>query len=131
MVTRFLISWALLSLSTITSAYACEDITVKSTLDEIPGTSHLCLASDQKAPLLVFLPAWSGGFPYWDEVVRNATNRGWHLLAPKHRGPNNKEIGSELAIQDVVDAIAYAKKHAQVDDRRIYAIGASGGGIWL
>ena len=55
---------------------------------------------------------------------------GWVLVAPDFRGPNNRPeaCASELASQDILDAVDYAKKHARIDSSRITLLGGSGGG---
>ena len=81
-------------------------------------------------PLLVFLHTWSGGFEQGVSWIAQARKRGWALLAPDFRGPNNRPeaCASELASQDILDAVAFAKKHARIDAERIYLVGGSGGG---
>lgn len=84
-------------------------------------------------PLLVILHSWSSdylqhaGIPYamW------AQENGWAAIAPQFRGINDDPdaIGSELAVQDVVDAIDYATSQDGVDADRVYAVGYSGGGM--
>ncbi len=88
--------------------------------------------TDVPAPLLVGLHTWGGDYaqtldaPYGHWCV----NKGWHFIHPHFRGPNsNKDsLGSEFMVQDVIDAVEYARAHAKVDDKRIYLIGGSGGG---
>jgi poly(3-hydroxybutyrate) depolymerase len=84
------------------------------------------------APLLVALHTWSGdyrqetGAAYLAECQR----RRWVLVHPDFRGPNVRPeaCGSEQAVEDVLDAVAFARRQAKVDDSRIYLVGASGGG---
>jgi len=83
-------------------------------------------------PLLVALHTWSYDFhqemsiPYAEWCGAHD----WILIAPSFRGPNNRPeaTGSELAVQDVLDAVAYAEAHAPVDPGRVYLVGVSGGG---
>jgi acetyl esterase/lipase len=83
-------------------------------------------------PLLVALHTWSYDFdqdmsmPYAEWCIAHD----WILIAPSFRGPNNRPeaTGSELAVQDVLDAVAYAEAHAPVDPDRVYLVGVSGGG---
>jgi poly(3-hydroxybutyrate) depolymerase len=98
-------------------------------------------------PLLVALHTWSYDFdqemsiPYAEWCIAHD----WLLIAPSFRGPNNRPEagGSELAAQDVLDAVAYARRRAlslskrgpsiaqhsgRVDMQRIYLVGVSGGG---
>jgi predicted esterase len=81
-------------------------------------------------PLLVVLHSWSEsylqniGIPYGVFAEKN----GWVLVAPDHRGPYRtpEATASELAQQDVLDAIDYAKRRADVDPARVYLVGYSG-----
>jgi len=83
-------------------------------------------------PLLVALHTWSYDYdqemsiPYAEWCIAHD----WILIAPSFRGPNNRPeaTGSELAVQDVLDAMAYAEAHAPVDPGRVYLVGVSGGG---
>jgi dipeptidyl aminopeptidase/acylaminoacyl peptidase len=88
---------------------------------------------DRDRPLLVVLHSWSSpydqhaGIPFamW------AQENGWAVIAPQFRGVNDhaEAMGSELAVQDVVDAIDYATSQDGVDADRVYAVGLSGGGM--
>ncbi|MFA6175333.1 MAG: prolyl oligopeptidase family serine peptidase [Phycisphaerae bacterium] len=83
-------------------------------------------------PLVVVLHTWSSdytqdyGIPYAKWCAENS----WCFIHPNFRGPNNKKeaTGSELAIRDVINAVEYAKKNANIDVNRIYLVGYSGGG---
>lgn len=86
-----------------------------------------------KAPLLVGLHTWSsthdsagGDAVYASWCIR----QGWHFIHPDFRGFNNTPaaMGSDRAVLDIVEAVAWAKKNAAVDDSRIYLVGVSGGG---
>jgi dipeptidyl aminopeptidase/acylaminoacyl peptidase len=88
--------------------------------------------ADKAAPLLVALHTWSGSYnqkmsvPYAQWCI----DRGWVFIHPDFRGPNKKPeaTGSELVVKDIVSAVDYAKKSANVDPNRVYLVGASGGG---
>jgi len=84
----------------------------------------------QAVPLLVFLHSWSGSIEQAPPLVGLAKHRGWVMIAPAFRGPNNRPeaCASDLASQDIVDAVEYAKSHARIDTNRIYLVGGSGGG---
>jgi len=83
-------------------------------------------------PLLVALHTWSGDYRQNDGLryLTRAQQRGWAFVHPDFRGPNRSPsaCASDAAVADVVDAVAYAKQHAAIDENRIYLVGVSGGG---
>jgi dienelactone hydrolase len=90
-------------------------------------------ASKEKKPLLVGLHTWSSNFASagGDAVYAEwAIAQGWAFVHPDFRGPNwtPQALGSDRAVQDVVEAVEWAKKQTAVDETRIYLIGVSGGG---
>ena len=87
-------------------------------------------APDKKGapvPLLVALHTWSGDYTQCKGCPKAQK---WAMIAPDFRGPNVRPeaCASKLAIQDVLDALEYAKKNARIDESRIYLCGSSGGG---
>ncbi|MEW4526114.1 CocE/NonD family hydrolase [Maioricimonas sp. JC845] len=88
-------------------------------------------ATSQPTPLLISLHTWSADYRQdrspW---VREAVKRGWIYVQPNFRGRNDNPAacGSELARQDVIDALDWARRTWKVDDERIYLAGVSGGG---
>lgn len=114
-----------------------QEVFIKSTLD---GTLQPSLFfksdSPEKRPLLVGLHTWSYGR---DNQINNmlplATKYDFHLLLPEFRGNNRagnphcrQACGSELAKQDIKDAIDYIVEHENVDPDNIFLLGLSGGG---
>ncbi len=87
-------------------------------------------------PLLVGLHTWSADYHQQTEAFGPLCARyGWLMVLPNFRGPNltsNPQAtlagGSLAAQRDIVDAVAYMQAEHDVDDRRIYLIGGSGGG---
>ncbi|MCD4655680.1 prolyl oligopeptidase family serine peptidase [bacterium] len=84
-------------------------------------------------PLLVALHTWSSHYDQGGGEVAYARwciENDWVFIHPHFRGPNNnsKALGSEYVVSDILDAVNYAKKTANIDEKRIYLIGASGGG---
>lgn len=88
--------------------------------------------TDGPRPLLVGLHSWSEGYTQDESAIYAewAIANDCVFIHPHFRGPNVRPqaTGSELVIADVLSAIDYAKANAGVDDRRIYAVGWSGGG---
>jgi len=88
--------------------------------------------STEKKPLLVVLHTWSSdyrqtaGVPY----LRWCKQKDWCFIHPNFRGVNKTPAatGSALVIQDILDAVDYAKSRAEIDASRIYLVGSSGGG---
>ena len=84
-------------------------------------------------PLLVALHTWSGDFKQGGGqtvFARWCQQQNWHMIHPNFRGPNwtTDALGSDKAVQDIVDAVAYMQKNHAVDADRIYLVGVSGGG---
>jgi dipeptidyl aminopeptidase/acylaminoacyl peptidase len=84
-------------------------------------------------PLLVVLHSWSTGYeniagvPY----AQWAQERGWATIQPDYRGPfdDPDATGSDLAVQDVMDAVDFASRDPGVDPERVFVVGFSGGGM--
>ena len=111
-------------------------VKVRSSLD---GTEQPCYfwapekAKAEAVPLVVGLHTWSGDYrnvDHYATVFKYAQELGWAFLGPNFRGANKtpKACGSDYAVQDIVDAVVYAKSHAKIDASRVYIIGGSGGG---
>lgn len=86
-----------------------------------------------KKPLLVGLHTWSSTFASagGDAVYAKwCIDQGWAFIHPDFRGPNwtPPALGSDRAVQDVVEAVAWAKTQTEIDESRIYLVGVSGGG---
>lgn len=89
--------------------------------------------SQEPRPLLVALHSWSASYlqnldiPFAELAIAND----WVFVHPDFRGPNRRPqaTASELAIADVMDAVAEAKRRARVDETRIYVVGYSGGAM--
>lgn len=109
-------------------------IQVTSSLDHTPQPSLTWSPTDDETrPLLVGLHTWSGDYT---QATNGATyarwcmERGWHFVFPNFRGANQTPaaLGSDLAVQDIVDAVEHLKKTKHINASRIYLIGVSGGG---
>jgi len=100
--------------------------------DSMQSAMFYAPKTDKPAPLLVALHTWSGGYAQGGSAgyAKWCTKKNWAFIHPHFRGPNwtPAAMGSELVVQDIKDAVEYAKKHANVDTKRIYLVGGSGGG---
>ena len=113
------------------------EIYVKSTLDGTLQPSLFYKAdSPEKRPLLVGLHTWSfDRFNQINNLLPVAEKYHFNLLLPEFRGPNlpsnpncRAACGSELAKQDVKDAIDYVIEQEGIDQSNIFLLGLSGGG---
>ena len=90
--------------------------------------------SKTAVPLLVGLHTWSADYrqvgaprcSYGPWCIKNK----WAFIGPNFRGPNRtpQATGSQLVVDDIISAVEYARQTANVDENRIYLVGASGGG---
>ena len=117
-------------------AWAKMLVQVKSTLD---GSLQPCYfwapeaAKTNAVPLVVGLHTWSADYrqtAHYATVLKYAREHGWVMVGPNFRGPNKTPpaCGGNPAVQDIVDAVDYAKAHAKIDPARVYIVGGSGGG---
>ena len=111
-------------------------VKVRSTLDQSEQPCYFWApekAKSESVPLVVGLHTWSFDYRQVDSyrtVLEQAKKRGWAFVGPNFRGPNSRPqaCGSDFAVQDIVDAVDYAKAHVKIDAARVYIIGGSGGG---
>lgn len=110
-----------------------KEIKYKSSADNTMQPAMFYAPETQKpTPLLVALHTWSGDHTQEGSAgyARWCVAKKWAFIHPDFRGPNwtPQAMGSELAVKDIVSAVDYAKKNANIDENRIYLIGGSGGG---
>ncbi len=109
-------------------------ITIKSTLDGNLQNALFYVPPEEKeraVPLLVALHTWSNDWLQPNiEFYDLCKERGWIMIHPNFRGPNNTPdgCGSPKAVQDIVDAVSFVVREYNVDESRIYLSGQSGGG---
>ena len=110
------------------------EVSIPSTAD---GTAQPALfweaPRQEERPLLVALHSWSGDYRQTAGIAyaTRCMERRWHFLHPDFRGMNRCPAAtcSDLAVTDVLDAVEFARRHARVDNCRIYLVGVSGGGM--
>jgi len=89
-------------------------------------------AATAPVPLLVLLHPWSSNHLYASGITfaKACVAKNWAFIQPEFRGPNNqpKALGSDFVIDDIANAVAYAQANGNIDPKRIYLVGASGGG---
>lgn len=88
-------------------------------------------AGDDAVPLLVCLHTWSSNYLTVEKFYADwCIEKKWAMVRPNFRGPNSTPAGcgSELAVKDVISAVAWAKTQRKIDETRIYLMGGSGGG---
>lgn len=92
----------------------------------------LCPSGTGPAPLVVGLHTWSAdwrqrGMP---QIEAWCAARGWAYIHPDFRGPSwsPQAAGSDLVVSDLLDAVRFVQREVPVDPRRIFLVGASGGG---
>jgi len=113
-----------------------QTIQVKSTADGSDQPVRIFIpeaAKSKPSPMLVLLHSWSGDYKQNTlpvEAVPEADRLGWVVVIPNFRGRNDhpEACASDLASQDILDAVAHVQGLAKIDDKRIYIAGASGGG---
>lgn len=122
-------TWMLLA-----AAARAGEVTIPSSLDGAPQAAILDVpAGTDPKPLLVHLHSWSSDYrtsSHFAELREACARKGWVFLSPDFRGPNQRPeaCASDLAVQDVLDAVLYAFRRAAVDPARVYLTGGSGGG---
>ncbi len=114
-----------------------QELLIQSTLDGSMQPSLFYKSeSAEKRPLLVGLHTWSyDRFNQIKNMLPVAEEHDFNLLLPEFRGKNLAEnphcreaCGSELAKQDIQDAIDYVIAHENVDPENVFLLGLSGGG---
>jgi len=144
LVSELLAVWTLAGFGLVASASAQVPtepgrylIEVESSVDGSAQSSYLILPPDFRAggaarPIVVSLHSWSFGLEQrWPELEQMVAERGWIYLFPDFRGRNDniEACASDIARQDVIDALDWVIGHYPIDDQRVYVTGVSGGGF--
>ncbi|MDB4614141.1 prolyl oligopeptidase family serine peptidase [bacterium] len=112
------------------------EVAIISSVDSNPQPAMIFVppnASNEAVPLLVILHSWSADYTqknFIEPCLVECQQRKWALIHPNFRGPNLRPeaCGSDLAVQDVLDAVEFMRDRTRVDPARIYLVGTSGGG---
>lgn len=132
-----MIIWGVLFFAGSATADELPKQTTLETVSELDGETQpiLCWAppeaKTQPTPLFVFLHSWSSDYKQDNtKWLTECVKHRWIWLHPNFRGINQspKACGSKFARQDILDAIALARKTWNVDEECIYMAGVSGGG---
>lgn len=129
-----LVSWVvILSVCSLAWGQEVQEVSIPSTADgHQQKAMWFAPYRPEPVPLLVVLHTWSGNYQQdaHQACLDWAQKRGWAYIHPDFRGPNNRpeSTGSDRVVQDILDAVAFAREKVAVDPRRIYLIGTSGGG---
>jgi dipeptidyl aminopeptidase/acylaminoacyl peptidase len=111
-------------------------VTIRSTRDGSLQPSYIIVPpgydpNGPAVPLVVALHTWSYTLEQrHQQFEAGTTQRNWIYLFPNFRGVDDhaEACGSELAQQDVLDAVEWARARMKIDSKRIYLWGWSGGG---
>lgn len=113
------------------------EISVKSSIDgSLEPSLFYKNTNGTKNPLLVGLHTWSyDRFNQIKNMLPLAKSLGFDLLLPEFRGanlPSNprcfEACASELAMQDIVDAMDFVIENEGCDPQNVFLLGQSGGG---
>jgi predicted esterase len=114
-----------------------QEITIKSSID---GSRESCLFANAgrsgSTPIVVALHTWSTDrYNQVEHILPFIKERRWNALFPEFRGPNlienpraHEACGSQLAMQDVLDAIDQICAQSCFTDSPLFLVGGSGGG---
>ncbi|WP_276497856.1 alpha/beta hydrolase family protein [Pontibacter litorisediminis] len=111
-----------------------EVVQIKSTMDgKVEPALFYESKSSRKKPLLVVLHSWSSGYLQVPSIpfALWAEKYDWAFIQPNYRGvfEHPEAMASDMAVQDIVDAVDYAMQHADIDSSRVYLVGSSGGAM--
>lgn len=106
-------------------------VSIKSTKDSAIQKAYAFQSTAKTPqPLVVSLHQWSSDYREYDKLANQVKEKNWNYIHPDFRG-SNKSVDacvSDLAIQDIDDAIYFALSNFNCDKDKIYVIGVSGGG---
>jgi len=108
-------------------------IDIVSSLDGETQKAAVLRSEKKMRPLIIALHTWSSNYEQEirDDFFSSAKKRDWHCIFPDFRGPNDnqKACCSEYAMRDIADSLEWAENNLDIDHRRIFLCGVSGGGM--
>lgn len=107
-------------------------VEIKSSLDNKIQKAYFYKSKSKRSrPLVVSLHTWDGYFDQADELAKLCKLKDLNYIHPDFRGANKTKEAccSELAINDIDDAISFAIKNSNTDINKIFVVGISGGGF--
>ena len=106
-------------------------VEIKSGIDENVQKAYFYTSKSNKPkPLIVSLHTWSGSYSQKDDLAKVCQEKDLNYIHPDFRGANwtKNACCSELAMNDIDEAITFAIDNSNVDTSKIFVIGVSGGG---
>ncbi len=106
-------------------------VDIKSKLDDnIQKAYWYKSESSNPKPLIVSLHTWSGNYSQKDRLANICKQYDLNYIHPDFRGGNwtKNACCSELALNDIDEAITFVIENSNVDTTKIFVIGVSGGG---
>ena len=106
-------------------------VEIKSGIDENVQKAYFYTSKSNKPkPLIVSLHTWSGSYSQKDDLAKICQQNDLNYIHPDFRGVNwtKNACCSELAMNDIDEAITFAIDNSNVDTSKIFVIGVSGGG---
>ena len=106
-------------------------VNIKSTKDGVIQKAYAFQTTAKTPqPLIVSLHTWGGNYKQDDKLKNQVKEKNWNYIHPNFRGANKSVDAcvSDLVIQDIDDAIAFALSNFNCDKDKVYVIGGSGGG---
>ncbi len=106
-------------------------VEIKSGIDDNIQKSYFYKSKSTKPqPLIISLHTWSGDYSQNDDLAGICKEKDINYIHPDFRGANwtKNACCSDLALNDIDEAISYAINNSNVDTSKIFVIGVSGGG---
>lgn len=110
-----------------------QEVSYPCSYDNSQQKALVCFSeSETPRPLVVVLHTWSFNYQNAPSYAAPALEHDFHIIMPDFRGSNSignpEAMGSDAAVSDIVDAVKWMQFQTNVDKKRIYLLGGSGGG---